>query len=72
MLIVSTYLLEFQSSWANLVFVECLPSSFSMKIILEVIGDKSVELIFVSLFEFNLLMGWLSRSDSLDMRFKLA
>ena len=41
------------------------------KITLKVIGDKSVALNNCSLFENNLLLGWLTRHDLIDMWFKL-
>ena len=37
----------------------------------KVIGDKSIALIDCSLFEFNFLLGWLTRQDLIDIWFEL-
>ena len=72
-LIVSTLEFSFLSEVTGLIweFVEILPRSFGGKITLKVICDKSVALIDCSLFEFNFLLGQLTRRDLIDMWFKL-
>ena len=52
-------------------FIKILLHSYRIKIIPEVVSNESVGLIFVSLFEFNLLLGWLIIWDLMDMWFKL-
>ena len=72
-LIVLTLVYFFLSGVVGLIleFVEILPCSFGDKITPKVIGDKSVALIDCSLFEINLLLGWLTRQYLIDMWFKL-
>ena len=48
-----------------------LPRRFGGKVTPKVIGDKSVAFNHCSLFEINLLLGWLRRRDLIDMWFKL-
>ena len=51
--------------------MEIFPRGFGGKITPKVIGDKSVELNDYSFFNFNFLLGWLTRQDLIDMWFKL-
>ena len=81
-LIVYTLEFSFSSEFTGLIweFDEILPRSLGGKITPKVIGVKSVELIDCSLFNFYLLLGWLTKStfsscstrrDLVDMWFKL-
>ena len=72
-LIVPTLDFLFSSKVVGLIqeLVEILLHSFGGKITPKVIGDKSIELIDCSIFEFNFLLGWHMRQDLIDMWFKL-